>query len=511
MLPCLATLCQVCQDRRPWHASAPRLSIWDAFLFLCRTVAQAILTLAVAATGHGRRAPELVDGSGLRSASHDPERRAAPVRRGGAHDGRRRAVGTAYGVAWRGTAAGRSGVHVRSSVGKSSKRAPTMTVNTTCQGAPDLGRLFHFWQFYLEGSESALSGSSRSTSELPSSNPSGSRTFPVACSRRVGGTPASPGSASWNAGGRGDQRRWPPSKPRAPMHERRLRQLLLAPLDLATELDLAKRGVGTRFVTTKSGRPVGQVDSIAHGLPHQRVYLLGHLQIRRRDGVLLRDHLGALGGDQRIDARLPAGPRTEPRVRSHLERIVGADARRLARGRLQVDDAPGDIQQVHEAPHSHAADDALYRAFERGRLYLRRHFVEVFPCEHGGLALEQIDIFVSPEGGLCSRGVPGLFEGRLQIVGIGRAAVQLGAEEGLGHLMHDAPTNQRAVGRVGQSECVFVVPLGTAVPKRADLRGREHRAQVVQRRRLRRSRGDYPRLRLDREARQHARLLAWRG
>src|ERR1022692_3593568 len=120
MLPCLATLCQVCQDRRPWHASAPRLSIWDAFLFLCRTVAQAILTLAVAATGHGRRAPELVDGSGLRSASHDPELRAAPVRRGGAHDGRRRAVGTADGVAsgWDGRWCGVEG-HGRRALGRS--------------------------------------------------------------------------------------------------------------------------------------------------------------------------------------------------------------------------------------------------------------------------------------------------------------------------------------------------------------------------------------------------------
>ena len=87
----------------------------------------------------------------------------------------------------------------------------------------------------------------------------------------------------------------------------------------------------------------------------------------------------------------------------------------------------------------------------------------------GSLALEQVDIFIGPERGLRSRGVPGLFEGRLQIVGIGRAAVEFGAEERLGHLMYDAPTHQRAVGWVRQAERVFVIPLGAAVAKRAHL------------------------------------------
>jgi hypothetical protein len=193
-----------------------------------------------------------------------------------------------------------------------------------------------------------------------------------------------------------------------------------------------------------------------------------------------------------------------------LKSIIATDARRLARGRLQVDHAPAGIQEVYEATHGHT--DALHRKFQRGWLDLRRHFVEVFAREHGGLALEQVDVFFSPEGRARRLAVPGILKARLQIVRIRRTAVQLGAKESLGHLMHDTSANQGAVGRIGQAKRVFVVPLGAAVTEGAHLRGREHRAQIIQGRWLRRSRGDDPRLQLDGEAsRQHGCLPVWSG
>lgn len=69
--------------------------------------------------------------------------------------------------------------------------------------------------------------------------------------------------------------------------------------------------------------------------------------------------------------------------------------------------------------HRHAADDALYRKFERGRLDLRRDFVEVLPCERGGLVLEQVYVLIGAEGGARRFAVPGILEARLQVVGSG--------------------------------------------------------------------------------------------
>ncbi|HTT65908.1 MAG TPA: hypothetical protein VMG35_28855, partial [Bryobacteraceae bacterium] len=53
----------------------------------------------------------------------------------------------------------------------------------------------------------------------------------------------------------------------------------------------------------------------------------------------------------------------------------------------------------------------------------------------GGLALQEIDVFIGSEGGACCGGVPSLVERRRQIVRIGRAAVQFGAEKLLSHLV----------------------------------------------------------------------------
>ena len=75
-------------------------------------------------------------------------------------------------------------------------------------------------------------------------------------------------------------------------------------------------------------------------------------------------------------------PRAKLPVSCQLKRVVGTNAGRLARGRLQVDYASAGIQQVYEPAHGYAADNALYGEFERGRLDLRRHLVEVFAREH---------------------------------------------------------------------------------------------------------------------------------
>jgi hypothetical protein len=79
---------------------------------------------------------------------------------------------------------------------------------------------------------------------------------------------------------------------------------------------------------------------------------------------------------------------------------------------------------------------------ERGRLDLRRDFVvEVLAGEHRRLALEQVHIFIGPEGGVRRLTVPSILKARLQIVRIRRASVRLGAdhaEASLGHPRHRA-------------------------------------------------------------------------
>src|ERR1039458_8803121 len=59
----------------------------------------------------------------------------------------------------------------------------------------------------------------------------------------------------------------------------------------------------------------------------------------------------------RVSTRaLPLAPGQSWRQVASLKSIIATDARRLARGRLQVDHAPAGIQEVYEATHGRSEE-----------------------------------------------------------------------------------------------------------------------------------------------------------
>src|ERR1039457_6921157 len=122
-------------------------------------------------------------------------------------------------------------------------------------------------------------------------------------------------------------------------------------LHASAVLALARFPEVTVLPAAEVAAAVGRDHTSAHGVLHARVDRAGVCTIGIRDAVGHGDELRGLGGDERDKLGLSCHLGRDLRVGGDLQRVVRRNRAWLARGRLQIADAPVRVEQIEDATH----------------------------------------------------------------------------------------------------------------------------------------------------------------
>src|SRR5579872_4293799 len=129
---------------------------------------------------------------------------------------------------------------------------------------------------------------------------------------------------------------------------------------------------------------LGSVDAAQHSFLSERVEHFDGSAVRlgNAEGLGYQFHV-AFEFHDGVEPDLAARARRESGIGSGLETVVRPDSALAGAfvGGFQIDDPAVDVEQIHDAAHLDAGDDARNRQFDGGRFDQRRGLIEIFHGE----------------------------------------------------------------------------------------------------------------------------------